>query len=271
MANPADMTDEELDKVIETGVVPEEPEAPAEESPSEPEDTTPEEPDTPEAPEEPAPEPEPKEDEGEDKPPSRRETLRVQQLLKKYGPPQERPQPSQPKLDYREVLEADNPELYDKLEADRKTYAEANYNAGLEQAKSLQFHTRLEIDAPRVEDKYKFLNPNDKERFHPALADGINSLYLTFAGYDPGDAERGVPESVQNPNIRYSDTVEMIMELAEEIANTKNAQSVKNITKQAATTGLRPDGSSAKVMNLNKPAHQMTDEELEAKIAQSFS
>jgi hypothetical protein len=58
------------------------------------------------------------------------------------------------------------------------------------------------------------------------------------------------------------------MELVEEIAGQKNAQSVKNIVKQAAATGLRPDGSSAKRLNLNQSEKTMTLEELYAAIGQ---
>ena len=58
------------------------------------------------------------------------------------------------------------------------------------------------------------------------------------------------------------------MELVEEIAGQKNAQTVKNVTKQAAQTGLRPDGSSAPRMNLNKAPQDMTMEELYASIGQ---
>lgn len=217
-----------------------------------------------------APEEAPQEEapQGEEKPPSRRETLRIQSLLKKYGPPQERVQaPRQEVLDYQEALDAD-PEVIKRLEDDRNAAGQQQYNAGLEQAKSIQFHTRLEIDAPKVESKYEFLNVENKEKFHPALAEGINNLYLKFAGYDPGDPQRGVPESVQNPDIRYSDTVEMIMELADEIAVTRNTQTVKNLAKQAATTGLRPDGSSAKRLDLNKQPSDMSLEELYAAIGQ---
>lgn len=235
-----------------------------------PEETAPEVPaEVPETPEEQeevpeVPEPGQKPEEGQ---PSRRETLRIQKLLKQYGPPQERVQaPKQEVLDYAQALDAD-PEVIQRLEADRQSAGQQQYNAGLEQAKSIQFHTRLEIDAPKVESKYDFLNPQG-EKFHPALADGINSLYLRFAGYQEGDAQRGIPDSVQNPDIRYADTVEMIMELADEIASTKNAQTVKNVAKQAASTGLRPDGSSAKSLNLNKAPSEMTTEELYAALGQ---
>ncbi len=74
-------------------------------------------------------------------------------------------------------------------------------------------------------------------------------------------------DTVKNPNIRYADYIEAQMELAEAIAGEKNQKTVQNIAKQAATTGLRPDGSKAKGLNLNQSPDQMTDEELAAAIA----
>lgn len=166
-----------------------------------------------------------------------------------------------PGLDYSEKLEAE-PEVLQQFEQDRRDYGQQNYQAGLEQAKSIQFHTRLEIDAPKVETKYSVLNPQDKENFNPAAADAINEMYLSAVGYDK---ETG---TVQNPNIRYSDYIEGIMELAGVVASDKTQKSVKNIAKQAAQTGLRPDGSQAKKsLNLNKAPEQMTDEELDAFIS----
>lgn len=265
MADPSEMTDDELKQVIETGVEPEEPESTVADEPVEEAEAETTEPEV-EAEE--APEETTEEETPEEKPPSRRETLRIQQLLGKYGPPPERPAPSQPssQLDYQN-LEAD-PELIQQLEADRQATGQAQYNAGLEQAKSIQFHTRLEIDAPRVEAKYNFLDTSDKEHFDPVRANAMNTLYLQATGYDAGDASRGIPESVQNPNIRYKDFVEAQMEFAEALLADKQVQTSKNIVKQTAQTGLRPDGSSAKRMNLNQAPQSMTMEELYAAIGQ---
>ena len=54
------------------------------------------------------------------------------------------------------------------------------------------------------------------------------------------------------------------MELGEVIGAKKAQTAAKNVAKQARTTGLRPDGSSAKRLDLNKAPDQMTDEELDA-------
>jgi hypothetical protein len=194
-------------------------------------------------------------------PPSRRETLRIQNLLKKYGPPPERPAPSQPQgLNYQEALDAD-PEVIRQLEADRQTTGQAQYNEGLKRAEYLNWNTSLKIDAPQVESKYPVLNPKSPE-FHPAAADAINQWYLNMSGFDSDT------QTVNNPNIGYADFVEGFMELVQETAGQKNAQTVKNVAKQAATTGLRPDGSAAKRLDLTKDPSEMSLDELYASLGQ---
>jgi len=203
--------------------------------------------------------------------PSRRESLRIQQVLEKIkqqqAPAPVAPQPVPPAgLNYNEALDAD-PETIQQLEADRQAYAQQQYQQGLAQAQSQAesniFHTRLEIDAPKVESKYPQLNKESSE-FNPVLADAVNNWYLATAGYNPAT------NSVTNANVRYSEFVDGIMELGNEIAGEKVAKTSKNIAKQAATTGLRPDGSSAKRLNLNKAPQDMTTEELEAVIKQTM-
>ena len=214
-----------------------------------------------EAPEEPEVQEEVK---NEEPAPSRREQLRIQQLLKKYGPPQERPAPSQrpDALNYQEALDAD-PEVIKQLEADRQATGQSQYNEGLKRAEYLNWNTSLKIDAPQVESKYPVLDPKSPE-FHPAAADAINQWYLNMSGFD------NATQTVNNPNIGYADFVEGFMELVQETAGQKNAQTVKNVAKQAASTGLRPDGSSAKRMDLSKDASAMTLEELYASIGQKY-
>lgn len=266
--NPADMTDEQLQTVIETGVEPEGVapvvEEVAEEVQEEPEERS-------EVIEEQADEVEEDTQEVvEEKPPSRRETLRVQALLQKYGQPQDRPKaPSQPNaLDYSTALDAD-PEVVKQLESDRQTVSDAAYLQGLKQSEVKEWKRDLKFEAPVVEEKFPFLNPRDTVNFNPAAADVMNQKYLRFIGYQPGDPERGVPESILYPDVSYREFVEGEMEFVDELASRKVAETTKNIAKQAATTGLRPDGSSAKRLNLNQAPSDMTDEELYAAIGQS--
>jgi hypothetical protein len=122
------------------------------------------------------------------------------------------------------------------------------------------FHTRLEMDAPKMESKYPQLD-KDSDKFNEAVANDVNTMYLRLAGYD------NQTDTATNPNLRYSDFVESIFGLADDIGTEKVAKSAKEITKQAANTALRPDGSTVKRLNLNKLPEQMTDEELDARIA----
>lgn len=231
----------------------------------------------PKKPEEPAPpkeeevpkEPEaPTEDEPEDdepKPPSRRENLRIQKLIARQKELETKIASTDlPKdaLDYSASLDAD-PEVVKQLEADRRKYGEELYLKGVAQANAIRFQTRLEVDAPRVEAKHPQLDKESPE-FHPVLADAINTMYLSSVGYNPDTG------AVSNPNIRYSDYVESVFELASEIAGQQSTTAKKNIAKQVASTGLRPDGGTSKRLNLNKSPKDMSNEELEAAVGMMF-
>lgn len=287
MAQPSaasTMSDEELDAALaELGLGDN---APTEEEKKEEEaDKKPEAPKKPEAdPAEDAKKPEeeelPKPGEGkegeeeEGKQPSRREQLRIQDLLKKYPVKEEKkPEAPAPKresaFDYDKDLEAD-PALKAKLAADREAAEKAAYERGrseggksiAEEKASLLFHTRLEVDAPKVESKYPVLD-KDSDKFNPVLAKAINSMYLNATGYDFDS------DTVTSPQIRYSDFVEALFELGDEIGTSKAEKSKKEVVKQAAQTGLRPEGGAAKpALNLNKLPSQMTDEELDAALEQ---
>lgn len=241
-------------------------EQPMEEAPAE----TPEEPEVqePEVESEEDPQVEAPAEEEEPAPISRREQLRVNDLLKKYGPPPEAP--SQAKTpDFRDKIEADE-SVYKTLEETTSQFGQQQYNQGLEHSKYLQWETLLKVDDPQVRGKYPQLNQADKENFHPALADAMNKKYLQFVGYEPGDPERGIPPRVARPGIRYLDFVEAEFEFADELAAERQVRSTENIAKQAAQTGLRPDGSQTKRLNLNKSPDEMTDEELNAAISQTL-
>lgn len=235
-------------------------ETPIEESPAEPIE---------EAPPEPAQE-EDKPEVPEEQPPSRREQLRIQQLLQRYGTPPERTQPAplqrKDALDYQTALDAD-PEVIRQLEADRQREGQAQYDAGANSTRAeiqtSEWRTILHFDAPRTEEKYGWLNPNDKANFEPAIADAINAEYKHLVGYDE---KTGL---VDRPGIRYSDFVEAKVELSTRLAKAMTADTVKNVAKQAAQTSLRPDGSSAKRLNLNQAPEDMTLDELYAKIGQT--
>lgn len=203
------------------------------------------------------------EDEDKSKKPSRREQARVQDLLKKYGNPEDKSKtPTSKGMDYEKELEA-SPEMIEKLSKDRESVAKASYKEGLEQMNSLQFTTRLEIDAPRVEQKYPILDRNS-DKFKPEAATDFNLLYLHFAGYDK-ETRR-----VANPEVRYGEFADVIFGLANELADTRVEEQVKEVKKQAAKTGLRPDGSRAKKLDLTKAPEDMTDEELDAYLKKAI-
>ena len=265
------MTDEELDAQIgaEQGeeVIEEPVSTPTEEEPNVEPETTPAKEEETDPEEEPKADPkEDPQDPPEDKPepaPSRRESLRIQQLVQKMkqtSQPQT-PTPTYKGIDYSQELEAD-PETIQRLEDDRKQYGSTATNEAREISNSNLFMTRLEIDAPKVESKFPQLN-KESDDFKPHVANAINEWYLQTTGFD---AETG---RVGNPNIRYSEFVESVMELVEAATESKAKETTKNIAKQAAQTSLRPDGSQAKRLNLNQAPENMSDEELDAMIVQA--
>jgi len=271
--DPQDMSDEELKAAI-SGEQPEETptnqEAPADPPPKEEPEAPAEETPEPEAEETPAEEPDATAD-AEEKPPSRREQLRVQHLLKKYGPPQETPAPKAPEApshrpNYAEMLDAPE-EVIQQLDKTAEELEKTSYERGtsetLKQLRTVEWRTNLRIDNQAVEQKFPQLNKNSEE-FHPVLADAMNRRYLAMVGFN---AQTGL---VENPDVSYADFVESEFELADEIANTKVAKTAENIAKQAAQTGLRPSGGAVKAMDLNKTPEAMTNEELQAVINSSL-
>lgn len=227
------------------------PQTPEPEAPEEPE--APVEPETP-VEEEAAPaEPEP-ENTPEETPPSNRLLTRAQKLLEKYGPPEPRtPQPNTDALDYEQALDAD-PAVIKQLTDDRQRTQESYFNEGLKKAEAIEFKTNIRLDLPLVQEKMKQLDPRD--------AEALDKEYLYTVGFDP---QTGY---VQNPNIGYAEFIEAKIEMAERLAASMSAATASNIAKQAAATGLRPDGSSAKRLNLNQAPENMSIEELYAKIGQ---
>lgn len=253
--NPSDMSDEELQEAVN-------PTPPAE----------PKEPESKEKVEEPEPKVEPegqeeqgKEEEEEELSPraaKRVENLKLRELINNLKPKEEAP--AAPKkgdeLDYNS-LDADE-ETRKALEADRQSYAQKRYDEGLAQSRAIQFHTRLEIDAPKIEAKYPQLDKSS-DKYDAGVSEAINSHYLHLVGFDPTTG------NVATDRLRYFDFVEAQFELAGRLATEQISKSTKNIAQQAATTGLRPDGSSAKRLNLNQNPADMTTEELYAAIGQT--
>jgi hypothetical protein len=256
-----DNIDNEVEEVVEA------PEESVEESIEAPEEPTEQvesdeavEEDQPEEQEEPQPE-------VEEPQPSRREQLRVQKLLEKYGTPPDIKAPKvQGTLDYNEALEADEDTIR-KFEADRQFASDAAFREGLQQSQVREWNRDVKYEFPAVKQKFEFMDP-DSEKYDKRKADVLDEKYLRFVGFKP--ATETTQASVMYPDVSYLDFIESEMEFASELAADRVATSTKNIAKQAAQTGLRPDGSKAKSLNLNKTPETMTDEELDAFISRTL-
>ena len=267
---PAEMTDEELDaylsgeELVEKPVdpVPEDKETPEEEE-EKPEDKE-EEPEK-EEPEVPQEEPEEK--------PSRRQQLRINQLLEKLkesGKTPEEQEPSQPTkptgIKYEEELDADE-DVIKNLNDDREKFGQEMYQQGLAQANALkqqqdafEFRHMLTQEEPIVLQKYPFMD-KDSDQYDEQYAAAMVEKYFDDIQFDANTRTARRPVS-------YLEYVESQMEFAAALAEKMARESHENVVKQAANTGLRPSGSSpSKGVNLNKAPEDMTDEELDAAIA----
>lgn len=222
--------------------------------------------------------PEGEEENKPEKPVSRRESKRIEQLLDKLnqyeqgqmqprrqGRPQGQPQ-KQP--NGQQIIPEGEYDL-NEINGMAQQYGERLFQMGLSQAQAYNnattFATRLEIDAPKVMDKYAFLDESpDNEDFNPGAAGFIGKMYLYAAGYDP---TTGV---AQNPDLRFDEFVDGFMDVVELISTGQLADSTRNVARKAAQTGVRPGG-------VTKPAYQgddprkMTDEQLDAAIRSGLS
>lgn len=169
--------------------------------------------------------------------------------------PASRQQPSvNDALNYREAIDAPD-EVYDSLEQDRTQYGkqerEQGYSEGLKTAEAIEFRTNLKLDLPLVKEKLDKLDPAD--------AEAIDRTYLQMVGYDPSTGY------VQRNDIGYADFVEAQIEMAERLAANLHASSQKNIAKQAANTGVRPDGATRQGIRIESPGDiaKLTPEQFE--------
>lgn len=218
----------------------------------------------------PEPKPEPKPGEGEEEQPvSRRESKRVNQLLEKLAQAEQGAQPQRgtpQRNDGTKPIIPDGEYDTDQVNQMAKEYGQRLYQQGLSQAQALtianQFSTRIEIDAPRIAEKYPFLD-NEAEDYSPGPTMFINRMYLGMVGYDP------VTGVVENQNLRYGEFIDGFMDVVDLITNGKVADTSKNVAKQAAQTGVRPGGVSKSNYQGDDP-RKMSDDQLDAVIAQGL-
>lgn len=142
----------------------------------------------------------------------------------------------QDNLDYRQVMDAPD-EVYSQLEQEREQVRAQGFNEGLNRFERFEFEQNLKSDLPLVQEK---LN-----RLEPAAAEALDRMYLQTIGFNP---DTGVPAV---KGIGYADFIDAQLELANSIASTKVINSQRNIAKQAAQTGIRPDGGGRQGLQIN--------------------
>jgi hypothetical protein len=135
-----------------------------------------------------------------------------------------------------------------QLEEDRTKVAESNRADGFQQGQRQattratleNFETKLDIDKERVAVKWDALDP-DKESYRPKLEQYLVQQYIAFTGMEK-DAQGRI--TIQRPNIRFRDFVDAEMQNMEDYATDRGAQSTQNVQRQAANTGIRPNGQA---------------------------
>jgi hypothetical protein len=176
----------------------------------------------------------------------KRLTANLERMLRGATAPEQGNEEAYKPLDYAKAPE--DGFSTEQLEEDRRQYAEYLASKAARSSNDVgeqrQFLTNLELDKDRVEARYPKLDENSED-FDPILTDAINKWYQASVGFD---AKKG---RVGNTNIRYRDFVDTAMAVSERIAEEKQAESAKNVAKQASRTGLRPSGSVQKPHSLD--------------------
>lgn len=185
---------------------------------------------------------------------SHRENKRITELTKKLAESNTRQQsPNQPQ---RTQIIGEGDYDLDQVNGMAQQYGEQRYNEGLQLANSLAFATRLEIAAPKIEARYPALNPQSDE-FQAGIADWSTQLYYKAVGLK---TKSDGSYTVDNPNIRYDEFVDGLMEAVDTLASSKSADTKQNLAKQAAQTGVRPNSIAKKQYAGDDPNKMTTDQ-----------
>lgn len=215
--------------------------------------------------------PEGQQPEGEEPPASPRQNKRIEQLLDKLHTREQEvlqrgAQPPQQRQPNRQII-PDGEYTTEEVNRMAQDYADNILQQGLTEVQAVNiannFATRLEIDFPRVNSKYTFLD-TDSDDFNPGPADFVNRMYLYTVGYDP---KTGV---VQDRDLRYGEFVEGFMGVVELIATGKVADAGAATAAIAAMAGPRPGGPAKTPLYQGEDPKQMSDEQLDAAIAQGL-
>lgn len=201
------------------------------------------------------------EDEDEDEPaPTPRENKRIRQLNDKFA--QLAQQQQTPEQKKKESLIDEGDYTQEEINELASKYGEERYQEGVAQAKALEFKVNLKIDVPKVNQKYEYLD-KDSDTFDPGRAAFVNNLFLKTVGYNQQNG------SVTNSEIGYEEFVDGLMELVDNAATAKSADTVTNLAKQSAQRGVRPGGVAKKDYQGDDPS-KMSDAQLQAAIKQGL-
>lgn len=153
-------------------------------------------------------------------------------------------------INYRDVMDAPD-EVIQQLEQDRSNVVSQVESRVNDQIRRSQFEMNLKLDLPLVQDKLSKLDPSASQ--------ALDRAYLQFVGYNP---QTGVPAI---DGVSYAEFIDAQLELANSIATNRVVNTQRNIAKQAAQTGVRPDGGGRQGFQISNPGDisKLSPEEFE--------
>jgi len=209
-----------------------------EEAPAEDENEEPEEEQAPDGADEDKPEPRQTRKERRAERAKRFSELRDESLQRDRYRQQLLNRPAYNPMDYNKT---DEELTVEQLQQDRNQYGDSRFSEGaaLERfyAEQERFNDKLEADNDYILSKpeFAFLDESS-DNFDADLAENINDLYLSMAGYDDNS------KTFANTGIRYKQFVPMVKSMLDKYATIHNSQSGSTARKTRSTTGVTPTG-----------------------------
>lgn len=168
--------------------------------------------------------------------------------------------PYQP-LNYDNELQFSDPNVAKTLYEDRNQYGDTRHSQGIQMGYNM---AQLERFADKLEDDGEFVQEKYSDYFEdPDFVSRLNSRYMQETGVS---ADRnGNILSVANPSVRYKNFVADYIGEIERFAQSRTADTAKNVAKQSSRQSVRSTSASRKALGDLRPGDisKMSDEEYE--------
>lgn len=165
-------------------------------------------------------------------------------------------------VDYEKDYQFDDPQATERLKRDREAAAALAYQQGMETASTL---SQVERFTDRLEDDYEYVT--EKFDLTPDMFDRLEAKYLERVGARQSPDGRIV---LRDTSVRFRKFVKDYIEDLERYADSRNADTAKNVAKQRGQAAVRPSGQARKGTAINAPEDiwKLSDEEYEKRRPQ---